>query len=103
MVLCGAVWCDTDSLSLSLSPSLSLSHSHDTKPRDIMTMEAFENAVRLVMVTGGSTNATIHLIAMARANGVDLKVCEYRFKRSFLITILLYSNGSTISWYSSKW
>ena len=40
-----------------------------------MTMEAFENAVRLVMVTGGSTNATIHLIAMARANGVDLKVC----------------------------
>ena len=33
----------------------------------IMTMQAFENAVRLVMVTGGSTNATIHLIAMARA------------------------------------
>ena len=34
-----------------------------------MTMKAFENAVRLVMVTGGSTNATIHLIAMARAAG----------------------------------
>ena len=36
------------------------------KPRDIMTKHAFENAVRLVMVTGGSTNATFHPIAMAR-------------------------------------
>ena len=34
-------------------------------------MKAFENAVRLVMVTGGSTNATIHLIAMARSAGVE--------------------------------
>jgi dihydroxy-acid dehydratase len=42
------------------------------KPRDIMTREAFENAVRMVMVTGGSTNATIHLIAMARSAGIDL-------------------------------
>lgn len=39
------------------------------KPRDIMTFEAFENAVKTVMVLGGSTNATIHLIAMARAAG----------------------------------
>ena len=38
------------------------------KPRDIMTKHAFENAVRLVMVTGGSTNATFHPIAMARRN-----------------------------------
>jgi len=52
--------------------------AHDIKPRDILTMKAFENAVRLVMVTGGSTNATIHLIAMARAAGVDLTLNDFK-------------------------
>ena len=47
-------------------------------PRDIMTFKAFENAIRLIMVTGGSTNATIHLIAMARAAGVDLRLEDFR-------------------------
>jgi len=51
---------------------------HDIKPRDIMTKKAFENAVRFVMVTGGSTNATIHLIAMARAAGVDLTLQDFK-------------------------
>ena len=48
------------------------------RPRDILSMKAFENAVRLVMVTGGSTNATIHLIAMARSAGVDLSLEDFR-------------------------
>mmetsp|Transcript_20682 Transcript_20682/g.48642 ORF Transcript_20682/g.48642 Transcript_20682/m.48642 type:complete len:654 (+) Transcript_20682:408-2369(+) len=39
----------------------------DLKPRDIMTKGAFENAIRIVMVTGGSTNAVLHLIAMSRS------------------------------------
>ena len=52
--------------------------AHDIKPRDIMTKEAFENAVRLIMVTGGSTNATIHLIAMARSAGVDLTLGDFK-------------------------
>jgi dihydroxy-acid dehydratase len=39
----------------------------DLKPRDIMTKAAFENAIRMVMVTGGSTNAVLHLIAMSRS------------------------------------
>lgn len=39
----------------------------DIKPRDIMTKAAFENAIRMVMVTGGSTNAVLHLIAMSRS------------------------------------
>jgi dihydroxy-acid dehydratase len=39
----------------------------DLKPRDIMTKGAFENAIRLIMVTGGSTNAVLHLIAMSRS------------------------------------
>ena len=50
----------------------------DLKPRDIMTAKAFENAVRMVMVTGGSTYATIHLIAMARSAGVDLSLQDFR-------------------------
>ncbi|MGH8555021.1 MAG: dihydroxy-acid dehydratase, partial [Gammaproteobacteria bacterium] len=41
----------------------------DIKPRDIMSREAFENAMVLVTVLGGSTNAVLHLIAMARAVG----------------------------------
>lgn len=39
----------------------------DLKPRDIMTKGAFENAIRMVMMTGGSTNAVLHLIAMSRS------------------------------------
>jgi len=46
--------------------------SIDLKPRDIMTRTAFENAVTVVMALGGSTNAVLHLIAMARAAGVTL-------------------------------
>ena len=60
--------------------SAALQHclEHDIKPRDIMTMKAFENAIRLIMVTGGSTNATIHMIAMARSAGVDLRLSDFR-------------------------
>ena len=39
----------------------------DIKPRDIMTKAAFENAISMVMMTGGSTNAVLHLIAMSRS------------------------------------
>src|SRR6187431_1256255 len=42
----------------------------DLKPRDIMTRKAFENAISTVMILGGSTNAVLHLIAMAKAVGV---------------------------------
>jgi dihydroxy-acid dehydratase len=42
----------------------------DIKPREIMTYEAFENAFRIITILGGSTNATIHIIAMAKAAGV---------------------------------
>lgn len=44
----------------------------DIKPRDIMTRAAFENALVTIMVLGGSTNAVLHLIAMARAVGINL-------------------------------
>src|SRR5438046_849741 len=44
----------------------------DLKPRDIMTRPAFENAMTLVMALGGSTNAVLHLVAMARSVNVPL-------------------------------
>ncbi|MDX2286629.1 MAG: dihydroxy-acid dehydratase [Bacteroidia bacterium] len=46
----------------------------DLRPRDIMTREAFENALTLIMVLGGSTNAVLHLIAMAKAVNVPLSL-----------------------------
>ncbi len=46
----------------------------DIKPRDIMTREAFENALVIVMALGGSTNAVLHLIAMARSVDVSLTI-----------------------------
>lgn len=46
----------------------------DIKPRDIMTAKAFENALVVVMATGGSTNAVLHLIAMAKSVGVSLSL-----------------------------
>jgi len=50
----------------------------DLKPRDIMTREAFENAMTIVTVLGGSTNAVLHLIAMARAVGVALDLDDFQ-------------------------
>ncbi len=50
----------------------------DIKPRDIMTREAFENAVVMVMALGGSTNAVLHLIAMARSVGVTLTLEDFQ-------------------------
>ena len=50
----------------------------DIKPRDIMTRAAFENAMVMVMALGGSTNAVLHLIAMARAVDVDLTVDDFQ-------------------------
>jgi len=50
----------------------------DIKPRDIMTRKAFENAMVVVMAVGGSTNAVLHLIAMARAVGVPLTIDDFQ-------------------------
>ncbi len=47
------------------------------KPRDIMTREAFENAIRLVLSMGGSTNAVLHLLAIAREAEVTLSIDDF--------------------------
>ena len=47
-------------------------------PRDIMTRQAFENAMALVMILGGSTNAVLHLIAIAHSVGVKLSIEDFQ-------------------------
>ncbi|MCH7655520.1 MAG: dihydroxy-acid dehydratase, partial [Chloroflexi bacterium] len=49
----------------------------DVKPRDILTREAFENAIAGVAATGGSTNAVLHLLAIAREAGVELDIDDF--------------------------
>ena len=48
------------------------------RPRDIMTRSAFEDAITLTMVLGGSTNAVLHLLAMAKSVGVDLTIDDFQ-------------------------
>lgn len=50
----------------------------DLKPRDIMTRQAFDNAITIVMALGGSTNAVLHLIAMAKAAGQNITQDDFQ-------------------------
>jgi dihydroxy-acid dehydratase len=50
----------------------------DIKPKDILTKTAFENAITLIMALGGSTNAVIHLIAMAKSVDVPLTIDDFQ-------------------------
>ena len=50
---------------------------HDIKPSDIMTRKAFENAITVVIALGGSTNAVLHLLAMAHAVNVELSLADF--------------------------
>jgi dihydroxy-acid dehydratase len=61
-----------------LAKAIKKALERDIKPRDIMTREAFENAISLIMVLGGSTNAVIHLIAMAQSVDVPLTIDDFQ-------------------------
>lgn len=61
-----------------LGKAMMLLLEKDIKPLDIMTFEAFENAIRVIMVLGGSTNAVMHLIAMAKSAGVKLTIDDFQ-------------------------
>lgn len=50
----------------------------DLKPRDIMTRAAFENALKIVTILGGSTNAVLHLLAMARTLELDMSIDDFQ-------------------------
>jgi dihydroxy-acid dehydratase len=48
-----------------------------TRPSDVLTLKAFENAIASVAATGGSTNAVLHLLAMAREAGIPLSIDDF--------------------------
>jgi dihydroxy-acid dehydratase len=50
----------------------------DIKPRDIMTKEAFENALTIIMALGGSTNAVLHFIAIAKSVGISVRLEDFQ-------------------------
>ncbi len=50
---------------------------NDLKPRDILSKKAFENGIAVIMAVGGSTNAVLHLLAIAHAAGVDLNLDDF--------------------------
>ena len=53
----------------------------DIKPRDIVTKKAIENAVAVIMATGGSTNAVLHFLAIAHAAGVEWTIDDFERMR----------------------
>ena len=63
---------------LGAAAAMRLLLERDIKPRDIMTRAAFENAMVIVMALGGSTNAVLHLLAMAKAVDVDLAIDDFQ-------------------------
>ncbi|MEZ2445187.1 dihydroxy-acid dehydratase [Chitinophaga sp. RCC_12] len=50
----------------------------DIKPKDIMTKEAFENALTIIMALGGSTNAVLHFIAIAKSVGISIRLEDFQ-------------------------
>jgi dihydroxy-acid dehydratase len=51
--------------------------ARDIRPRDLMTRQAFENAISVIMAVGGSTNSVLHLLAVARTAGVELAIEDF--------------------------
>ncbi len=56
--------------------------SHRLLPRQILTRQAFENAISVIMAVGGSTNAVLHLLAIAHATGVELSLDDFEIIRA---------------------
>ncbi len=66
----------------------------DLKPRDIVTKKAIENAVAVIMATGGSTNAVLHFLAIAHAAGVDWSIDDFeRMRRKVPVLCDLKPSG----------
>lgn len=66
----------------------------NVRARDILTRDAFENAIRLVMTAGGSTNACLHLLAIAREAGVPLDLAAFdRLSRQTPLLCAINPNG----------
>jgi dihydroxy-acid dehydratase len=72
--------------------------ARDLKPRDIMTRQAFENAIAVVMAIGGSTNAVLHLLAIAHAAEVELGLDDFeRIRRRVPVVCDLKPSGKYVA------
>src|SRR5512145_2462509 len=70
----------------------------DLKPRDIVTREAIENAVSVVMAIGGSTNAVLHFLAIAHAAGVEWTIDDFeRVRRKVPVMCDLKPSGEYVA------
>jgi len=70
----------------------------DLKPRDIVTKKAIENAVAVIMATGGSTNAVLHFLAIAHAAGVDWSIDDFeRMRRKVPVLCDLKPSGQYLA------
>jgi dihydroxy-acid dehydratase len=70
----------------------------DLKPRDIVTREAIENAVSVIMATGGSTNAVLHFLAIAHAAGVEWTIEDFeRIRRKTPVICDLKPSGKYLA------
>ena len=68
------------------------------KPRDILTRDAFENAIAGVAGTGGSTNAVLHLLAIAREAGVPLEIDDFQnSERAYSVACRLKPAGRFVA------
>lgn len=71
---------------------------HDIKPRDIITRQSIENAVALIMATGGSTNAVLHYLAIARAAEVEWTLDDFeRVRRKVPVLCNLKPSGEYVA------
>ena len=61
-----------------IGPAIKNLLEKDIKPKDIMTRKALENAITLIMILGGSTNAVLHMIAIAKSIGIDLTPDDFQ-------------------------
>jgi dihydroxy-acid dehydratase len=72
-----AVFDERDNVMLDSAEALHYLIQNDVRPRHIMTREAFENAMTVVMALGGSTNAVLHLLALAHEVDVELSIDDF--------------------------
>ena len=71
---------------------------NDIRPNDILTKEAFENAISVVMAIGGSTNAVLHLLAISRSAGVQLSIDDFeRIRQKVPVICNLKPSGKYVT------
>lgn len=61
----------------------------DIRPLDLMTKKAFENAISVIMAIGGSTNAVLHILAIANTAGIDININDFERIRQKVPVILI--------------